>query len=292
MFLRAPTRSVVAASVLAIVGVVLGAASNVGAETATQHTTAFPCTIQKPCSVAPTHYIAVPPKNWNGRDKLRVAVWMHGYGRTARIPMRNKKLLEVFDRHNYLFVAPSGYSKGWSVPGTPQEGRDDIQFIVDVLDDVEKRFSITRDDAVALGFSLGGSFVWTLACQRPELFRHHIAFAGGFWLPHPKHCTEGRVNLVHVHGNADSVVPLKGRPIGSRWYQGDVPSGLKFWRASKSCADMGETFAAPQGLSCRVANSCGGDGGGAVTSCRHEGGHIVKPQWVDWALDKLKEGDG
>ncbi len=249
--------------------------------------TTGPCTVTTPCDVAPMHYIAVPPKNWNGRDKLRVAIWMHGYGRSARIPVRNKRLMQVFDKHNLLFVAPSGYNKGWSVPGTPQAGRDDVAYVADVLDDVARRFPITRDNSIALGFSLGGSLVWTLACQRPELFRDYVAFAGGFWLPHPKRCVEGPVNLLHIHGENDSVVPLLGRPIGSHWFQGDVPRGLKFWRASKACGDLSKPFRAPAGLTCRVANSCGGLEHAAITSCRHVGGHVVNPKWLDWALEQL-----
>ncbi|MGH1419282.1 MAG: alpha/beta hydrolase family esterase [Hyphomicrobiaceae bacterium] len=247
----------------------------------------LPCSPSRPCTAQSLQYIAIPPRNWNGRDRLRVALWLHGYGRTAHIPARNKKLVQVFDKHNFLFIAPSGYNKAWAVPGAPPTGRDDISYIADVLNDVGNHYPISRDDSVVLGFSLGASFVWTLACQRPDLFRYHIAIAGGFWRPHPKECATGPLNLLHIHGEKDGVVPLHGRKIGSRWYQGDVPQGLAFWRFTKGCEDFGQPYAGSGGSTCRNAQNCKSKQDTSIISCRHSGGHIVKPSWVNWALGQI-----
>ncbi len=248
---------------------------------------AWPCHKTQPCPLKPTHYIALPPKNWDGTSAMRFAVWFHGWGRSAAVVARNKKLIETFHKHNVLVIAPSGFRKGWAVPGTPQDGRDDIVFVEQLLDDVARRFPIAKGSGAAFGFSLGGSFVWTLACQRPDLFQHHVAFAGGFWRPHPKTCAKGPVNLVHIHGEKDGVVPLEGRPIGAKWYQGDVPQGLKFWRTSKQCGELSDRFAASRGLTCRIAQPCQGTRAAAITSCRHARGHIVQPEWVDWVINRL-----
>lgn len=243
-----------------------------------------PCSVSAPCQVTHSHYIAIPPKRWNGTDRLNVAMWLHGYGRSAQVVAKNRRLLEVFDQSNTLLLVPSGKNKTWAFPGAPAEGRDDVGFIEKVVEHATRRFPIDRSNMTALGFSQGGSFVWTLACEKPNLFHRYVAFAGGFWRPHPKQCKDGPIDLVHIHGLKDTVVPLKGRAIGYRWHQGDIEKGLAFWRKSKQCAPVTSLVSAPASLQCDAAKTCG-ETSNTIVSCLHNGGHKFSADWVAWALD-------
>ena len=76
---------------------------------------------------------------------------------------------------------------------------------------------------------------WHVACFMGGDFAAFAPVAGAFWRPHPEACTGGPVRLLHLHGLADTVVPLEGRPIGDRWHQGDVFEAMAQLRGVDGC---------------------------------------------------------
>ena len=122
--------------------------------------------------------------------------------------------------------------------------------------------------------------VWNLACYRADVFAAFVPIAGTFWRPVPESCPGGPVNLVHVHGLADRIVPLAGRPIG-RTHQGDVPTALNRARiaggfGAAQTVDMGA-------LLCQRRTNPKGK---LLAFCTHKGGHSLKTDYlrVAWAL--------
>ena len=270
------------------VGLALAAFVAACGAVAAQQAANMPCTVAAPCTTALGSYVAAAPAGWDGRSRLDVAVYVHGYQSSAADIVADKSLVAAFHERGALLVAPDGRGGRWGVPGTPgfshTNGRDDVAFIASVLADVEKRYPVRLDRAALFGFSLGGSFVWTVACERPRLFHRYVAIAGGFCRPHPQRCAQGPVDLLHIHGLADGTVPLAGRLIRKTHRQGDIPQGLAFWRASKSCGRL-SALRAEAGLTCERAADCAG--GTSITSCFHPGGHWVDAQWIAWSLETL-----
>lgn len=252
------------------------------------------CDLASPCRVLHSSYVAVTPPGWDGARALIPAVWLHGYEQDAAQVLGNTALVDVFNRANVLLIVPNGRDGYWAVPGVPNGGgtaRDDVAFISGVIDDAAKRFPLDRAHATVLGFSLGASMVYTLACAQPGLFRHHVAFAGSFWEPLPQACAPGGLDLLHIHGTDDQVMPLSGRPIGPTARQGNVSAGLAFWRKAKACGQPRATPSPITAFSCQSSSYAGsGSGGGAVaaestiTYCSHPGGHDADRAWVEWAL--------
>lgn len=254
---------------------------------------AHSCGSSSPCIVKEGRYLVRPPAGWDGKSNLPMIVHFPGYQMTADDMMRDKEALAVFDRLGILVVAAEARGLVWNLPafGEPRE-RNEFTYVSAVLDDVEKRFPIDKARILASGFSLGGSMVWYIACDGPRRFSAFVAFAGAFWVPEPKTCQNGPVNLMHIHGLADDTVPVKGRFIRPRLHQGNVYSSLETLRRIAGCTDKTRRneqvrlSGGPDGVSCQTDTAC--STGHSIKSCFHDGGHYLSGSWYKDAWDFLE----
>lgn len=250
--------------------------------------TKLPCRKEAPCVVAHSAYVAVAPDGWDGHTPLPVVVWLHGYQESIKVVLGEADQMEVFRHSGRLLLIAEGAHGSWAVPGTPGNQptarRDDLGFIAGVLEDAARRFPVVTADATLMGFSLGGSMTWEVACRRPELFRHYVAFAGAFWNPIPETCKSGNIDFIHVHGTDDDMVPLHGRPIGWNSRQADVPKSIAALHVTERCESDVPLAGAPADLTCTKARRCASDS--AIRFCLHKGGHYADPDWVAWALKR------
>ena len=138
-----------------------------------------------------------------------------------------------------MLVLPDGMDKTWAHRGSPSQARDEIAFMDAVRADLLARWPVepagswspaSRRAARWSGIS-PASAAGTTAPSRPSP------------APSGSHCRErcdgGPVDLLHIHGTADNVVPMAGRPIGDKWRQGDVLQGLASC-ARSTAADAAE----------------------------------------------------
>jgi polyhydroxybutyrate depolymerase len=215
-----------------------------------------------------------------------VMLYFHGWQQTAADAMADQGLVKAVAATGSVFVAINGLGKTWTYPGSPSQARDDVAVTFAVLEDLARRLPIDRGLIWASGFSQGGSMSWWLACAAGDRLVAVVAFAGAFWEPLPRDCPSGPVSIMHVHGTADTVVPMGGRPLrGGQFRQGDVHAGIAVWRRVNACRE--EPLTEPSddaGLSCRVWSSCASSR--PIRLCLHPGGHHVDPQWIasGWAF--------
>ncbi len=239
---------------------------------------ALSCGAETDCTVAGrTYRIALP----DGEGPFGAILYSHGYGASAAGVMEFTELREAADRLGVALIAIDSASKGWLIRNAPGSGLTDshieLAAVDAVLADVEKRFAIDPDRILAAGFSGGGMMTWTLACRRADRFFGFVPVAGTFWEPMPTDCDPVPVDLLHVHGTADTVVPPKGRPIGDT-RQGDVNQALAMARAWSHDGPVA-SVAGPEGLACEGSL---GAGETRIVECLHDGGHTVRAEWIEW----------
>ena len=243
----------------------------------------LPC---DPCLLESGTYRAIPPPHWNGRDKLPVLLFLHGWQASGSDMVADDAVSGPAAKEGFLLIAPDGAAGTWSFTGAPSQGRDDIEFLREVLADVGRRWPVDAANVVASGFSIGGSMVWELACHAAEPFSAFLPFSGGFWEPLPSSCAAGPVNVRHVHGRADTTVPLAGRLIGGRWRQGDILRGFNVWVTDDRCQPEPESRQREGDLDCAAWSACGS--GRSLQLCLHGRDHMIDPAWLDeglrWAL--------
>lgn len=242
-------------------------------------TPAHACGSESPCEVAGGEYYAAVPPGAPAGERLPALVFFHGWQATAESVVKDAELRGVADRLGIVLVAPQGVGRSWSYPGSPSHDRDEFAFLGALLDDAIRRFPVDPDRIVAGGFSIGGSMTWFAACYMGERFAAFIAVAGAYWNPVPRDCPSPLPMLVHIHGTADTVVPMAGRAIRERFRQSDIGESIDSWIEGRRC--IRETRAEPiAGLACRRWAGCGE---GAITLCLHDGGHLFRADWIEGA---------
>jgi len=238
---------------------------------------ATPCSGDSPCEVADGRYYAAAPQGWDGRAKLPLLMFLHGWQGSGADIMTNADLVAAVNGAGALLIAPDGRDRTWSHVGSPSQARDDVAFLRAVLADARARWPVDPAMVVASGFSQGGSMVWDLACYAADAFTAFLPLSGGFWEPLPSACRSGPVNLRHIHGRADDVVPMTGRMILGRFRQGDIMRGMTVWRAEDGCAAAPE-HDATAGFDCETWTHCAS--GCVLQLCTHPEGHMFEPTWI------------
>jgi len=231
------------------------------------------------------HYRIRMPAGHDGKTKIGAIVYAHGYTGNASQAMRSKGFGAMARRLNVALISVKSAFLDWSLPGAPSEGKrarvDELAYFDRVLDDAAHRFPIDRNRMIATGFSAGGMMVWNLACHRSHLFAGFVPIAGTYWEPVPQRCTTPTTSIVHVHGNADKTVPLKGRRIRQA-KQGEVATALKMYaRHGKFGSAESQKFS---GLQCRQRRNAAGD---ILSFCLYKGGHELYIRHIQQAWNML-----
>lgn len=240
------------------------------------------------CKVSLGEYrIALP----QGVERPGALLWLHGWGGSANAVIRNNGWTATLAARGLALIAPDGVvtspernnNKNWSVNDGTDYARDDVEFLAQVVADAVARHGVDADRVLLGGFSRGGSMVWDVACRRPGLARAYAPVAGAFWEPMFTAC-RGPVDLFHVHGWTDRVVPLEGRSLrGGTLIQGDVFQSLYILRETNGCtARQPQTGSAEGDIWRRHWSDCEA---GRIDLLLHPGGHRVPAGWLAEALD-------
>jgi polyhydroxybutyrate depolymerase len=262
--------------------VVVGAAVLLGCGLVLAAQPAAACPGLDPCEVADGRYYALPPPGWDGESPLAATIFFHGWQSTGLAFAENPEFTAAFAAEGVMLVLPDGVNKTWAHAGSPSRARDELAFMDDVRADLLARWPVDADRLLVTGFSQGGSMAWDLACHRGRDYRAFTAVSGAFWEPLPERCKGGAVDLLHVHGTDDGVVPMAGRPIGDQWRQGDVLAGMAILRDADGCpAAPARAGTTATGLDCRIWDRC--SSGRELRLCRHGGGHLMPEGWVGLA---------
>ncbi|MBJ3777829.1 alpha/beta hydrolase family esterase [Acuticoccus mangrovi] len=243
-------------------------------------TVAMACGPTSDCVVGERAYrIAMPDR----AGPIGSILYFHGYGGTAAGVMNDTALRAMAERLGVALIAPQGLDGDWQIAHAPRSGLVDDVIEVDAVDailaDAEQRFALNPQRRLAAGFSAGGMMTWTLACRRPETFSAFVAISGTFWDPLPDDCAAPPRVLMHVHGTADRVVPLAGRPIADTM-QGNVADAFARFEATGGFTLPAAHLPELAGLACEGASRTDG---GEMLICLHKGGHEMRPEWIEWA---------
>ncbi len=239
------------------------------------------------CVIDDRTYRIRMPEGHDGDAKVGAIVYAHGYRGTSEGVMRNANLAKLASELGVALIAAKTLGVDWSIPGVPSQNKndaiDELVYFDRVIDDASSRFPIDRERLMATGFSAGGMMVWNLICHRSEAFAAFAPIAGTFWVPEPETCTSPPASVVHIHGDADPVVPLEGRPIADT-AQGNVYDVLDMYRRY---GGYGEASANDvDGLRCENSTN---DDGELLNFCLFSGGHSFETRFVSHAWNLFVE---
>jgi polyhydroxybutyrate depolymerase len=160
-----------------------------------------------------------------------------------------------------LLVAPDGTvdSKGaqfWNADPAccdfDHTNVDDVAYIGGLIDDIMADWPVDRAQVFILGHSNGAYMAYRMACERADVIAAIAGLAGNA-ASMPSACNPVRpVNVAHLHGTLDEVVPFDG---------GGVPSGfgaeasVAQWAAHNGCTATTRTATATLDLDSNVAGA-------------------------------------
>jgi dienelactone hydrolase len=174
------------------------------------------------------------PSTWDAATRLPAALVMHGYGGSHSTYNRFPGFMDDFGEHPAtVLITPLGRGSSFYA----DYGERDV---LDVLDDVERRWSIDPDRLYLTGYSMGGHGVYRLGALYPDRFAGAVAWAGytgeytGVSSLVPGVLPQGtrdrtptgdpvlnlesflHLPLLHLTGTNDNVVPITGQLAATR----------------------------------------------------------------------------
>lgn len=249
---------------------------------------------------------AVPCATQNGHYRIRTpegvgphpaVVYLYGSLGNSAEKLSHDGFVQAFVDRGYAVIVPaaldlryeSGLGSGWHLRNERiRSKRDETAFVAEVLRDAAIRHRIDRKRVLIAGMSRGGFLAWEIACHNPGLAAAYAPVAGGYLGDMPRRCARG-VRLLHTHGRADKVVPLRK---SDRWR-----SGGAVMRPLKEALDtIGRT------------NGCGGAAppdrfreyertswqhcphGTSVDLLLHNGDHTIPLSWYSLVVDWFEGG--
>lgn len=172
------------------------------------------------------------PKQYRPTRPHSVVLSFHGRTRTAEY---QEELSELSGR-GVVAVYPQGLigndgEPSWQgAPYSPEV--DDVRFVADLLDEVERTLCVDRSRIYATGKSNGGGFVGVLACRMPERIAAFAPVAGAFY-PQGGECRPNRpAPVLEIHGKADKTIPYEG---DSAKGLPPIPQWLAAWAERNGC---------------------------------------------------------
>ena len=194
------------------------------------------CDATSDCIVAQgTYRISLPAST--GKP-IGAIVFAHGYQGSAKGTMKNKSLLKMAADRGVALIALDAGADDWNIPNAPGEStkpRDEMAYLDAVMADAEAQFNVDPARVVITGFSAGGMFVWNVICERGDKYAGYIPYSGTFWKGPPASCPALAQNVIHIHGTADTTVPMTGRAIADT-RQGNLAEVMAMYSRDKGFA--------------------------------------------------------
>lgn len=156
-----------------------------------------------------SYRVALP----DGFDPARaypVIMSFGGWGETAENHASQAQLHNAVG-NDAVVVYGQGVDDAWGGAPYAETSRDeDIEYVHDILDDLDERYSIDREQVFASGLSNGGGMAAALACHSPETVAGVVGVAGAYYDPTVTDCAKGQVPTLLIHADDDPVVAYEG----------------------------------------------------------------------------------
>ncbi|QDS70705.1 hypothetical protein FKW77_001844 [Venturia effusa] len=142
-----------------------------------------------------------------------------------------------------ILVYPNGVGGTWAGPSYANASiAQDLQFVSDLLANLNDEFNIDPARVYATGFSNGGGFIGILACSPVgNKFTAFASVSGAFYEKaggiDVGNCADGRgvVPLLEIHGGSDKTVKYEGG-IGEGGIEPSIPNWLDLWQKRNGCS--------------------------------------------------------
>jgi polyhydroxybutyrate depolymerase len=167
-------------------------------------------------SEGPRKYLLHIPERYDAEKPTPLVISIHGFAEWPAHQMQLSRWNDLADQENFIVVYPRGtrFPLRWRTEGMG-ESMLDVQFISDLIDQLQKEYNIDPTRIYTNGLSNGGGMSFLLACKLSDRIAAFGSVAGAYRVAW-ENCNPSRpVPAIIFHGNADPIVPFEGGPSGS-----------------------------------------------------------------------------
>lgn len=153
-------------------------------------------------------YLLHVPPTYEPEEPAAVVLVFHGAGIGAERFVDYTRFSTVADREGFLIVYPQGLGERpvWN----PSPGSQDVEFVRDLIDHLQKRCHVNPDRIYATGHSNGGGMVHRLGCELADRIAAIGPVSGAY---QSGRCFPSRpIPVFAMHGTADNIVLYNSIP--------------------------------------------------------------------------------
>lgn len=161
-------------------------------------------------------YLLHVPAGYDPSVPTPLVISIHGFAEWPAHQMKLSRWNDLADQENIIVVYPSGsnFPLRWRTNGLGDSVLD-VQFISDLLDEMEMNYNIDPSRIYANGLSNGGGMSFLLSCKLSERIAAFGGVSGAYVLDWDDCNPERPVPAIIFHGTADPIVPFEGGPSES-----------------------------------------------------------------------------
>ena len=162
-------------------------------------------------------YLRYIPRSYDATKAVPLVISLHGFASNALEQLGYTRWNALADQDNFIVVYPQGAGSPpqWDSGSIPIRGNseiDDIQFMRELLDSLNKGLCIDPARIFVNGISNGGGMTYRMACEMSDQVAAIGTVAGAYY-PIPGGCHPTRpMPVITFHGTADPLVNINGRP--------------------------------------------------------------------------------
>ena len=167
------------------------------------------------------------PKNVEESPALVIS--LHGFNQDPNYQMKQTAWNDLADSEHFIVTYPQGNGNAWDI-----SGNGDIQFIEQIMSDMELKHNVDKNRIYVSGFSMGG--MMTYHCMA-KLADKVAAFGpvSGIPVDYRNPSSTRKVPIMHIHGTGDDVVKWGGDPTHPAGGYGRIDEYVKKWAAFDGC---------------------------------------------------------
>ena len=180
-----------------------------------------------------TYLLDLPDADTAG---LPLVLVLHGYVSSSQLIRGYSGWSDIAESGEAVICYPQGTADDFGINhwnanlGISQT--DDIGFLSELVEFLQESYELSSDCTFTCGMSNGGFMSYTLACERPDLFRAIGSVTGNMSAYDQLNCDPSNVlPVIHLHGTLDPTVSYsQGVILDGPWSGGwGVEEVMDFW---------------------------------------------------------------
>ena len=180
-----------------------------------------------------TYLLDLPDANTEG---LPLVLVLHGYVSSAQLIRGYSGWSDIAENGEAVICYPQGTADDFGInhwnANLGISETDDIGFLAALVEFLQESYELSPECTYTCGMSNGGFMSYTLACERPDLFRAIGSVTGNMSAYDQLNCDPSNVlPVIHLHGTLDPTVSYnQGVILDGPWSGGwGVEEVMDFW---------------------------------------------------------------